>query len=242
MKNLLAVVCILAYIIGSLSQNPDKPVWPNEFDIPFGLNVPEGANDSYPAIINATSHFYYNWDYNESSLIVYDVHCLPGIFPLSYDFRCHLYFNTQGAYIYFPAIAMCCLAFPGISSLPPDFLRGFNYSGYDQIAFNYYGVPFLTNYWIGGGGFMYWTALNKFGSDIALDDGGGLLWNFGEMNVTSQSQSMFDLPHSYCNLKCPTESIDITAMMQDPMLKLSSVRADFEKQQALQKSKKPISF
>lgn len=34
-----------------------------------------------PAIVNATAHFYYNWDIN-STLIDYVDTCLPGLLPV----------------------------------------------------------------------------------------------------------------------------------------------------------------
>jgi len=199
-------------------------VWPVEFDVVFGLNVNETS--SHPAIVNATSHFYYGWNISESSLIVYDNGCLPGIFKYSYDLNCNFYFNQQGTYLYLPGTGLCCEAFPGVGSVPPTFLQGFNYSGLQQIVPDYYGVLHKTNLWTGAGGFNYWTALDEFGSDIQFEDGGGLgiFWNFTPLNVESQDPSIFELPNGFCNINCPSTgdyAINHKALLQDPYIRLA---------------------
>jgi hypothetical protein len=68
-------IVIVACIIGLAIAQPNKPTWPDEFDAAFGLNIPAGPG--YPAIVNASSHFYYNWDQVQSTLIIYEEFCLP---------------------------------------------------------------------------------------------------------------------------------------------------------------------
>lgn len=72
---------IVAVFIACTFAQPQKPVWPNQFDAAFGLNIPE-VNNSNPAIINSSSHFYYNWDI-QATLIDYPESCLPFIFAVS---------------------------------------------------------------------------------------------------------------------------------------------------------------
>eukprot|EP01121_Diplochlamys_sp_Union-15-3_P014514 TRINITY_DN462_c0_g1_i1.p1 TRINITY_DN462_c0_g1~~TRINITY_DN462_c0_g1_i1.p1 ORF type:complete len:251 (-),score=43.91 TRINITY_DN462_c0_g1_i1:78-791(-) len=223
-RSISPLVLLFTVCLTVKAAAPQKPVWPPQFDVVFGLNAPAGANNSHPAVVNATSHFYYDWTYEQSTLITYDEHCIPGVFPYSQDIRCHLYFNSKGIYVYFPALYICCLAFPGIGSVPPTFLQGFNYSGYDQIVFDYYGTPTVTNYWIGGDGFQYWTALDQFGSDIQFDDGGLLLWNFAPLNVVPQNSSLFKLPELLCELHCPLSGekrINKEALLKDPFVKMA---------------------
>jgi hypothetical protein len=93
-----------------------------------------------------------------------------------------------------------CLWIPGVGTVPPDFLRGFNYSGYSQLAFDNFGVPHYTYFWAADDGFQYWTDVST-GADIQFQDGGNALWNFAQMNVRSQDPSMFELPPNLP--KCP---------------------------------------
>jgi len=203
------------------SQTPTKPIWPTEFDVVFGLSAP--ATSAYPAIVNSTAHFYYNYDQIQSSLIVYDNGCLPGLFPGSHNTPCSFYFNPVGAYMYLPNVSdTCCLLFPGVGSVPPNFLAGFNYSGFNQLAFDYYGVPYVTTLWLGGD-FMYWTNATN-GHDIQFVDGGFVLWNFAGFNVQHQSHSIFDLPSSSCNQTCPKFSLEkpsLSRRYMDPFLRLA---------------------
>jgi len=216
------IVLAFALFVGFVaSQTPTKPIWPTEFDVVFGLSAP--ATSSYDAIVNSTAHFYYNYDEIQASLIVYDQGCLPGIFPGSHKTPCSFYFNPSGAYIYLPNVSdTCCLLFPRVGSVPPNFLAGFNYSGFEQLAFDYYGVPWHTNLWLGGD-FMYWTNATD-GHDIQFVDGGFVLWNFAGFNVQHQDVSIFDLPSASCNQTCKIPSFGKSTLKNgffDPFYRLS---------------------
>jgi hypothetical protein len=70
---------MLSVLALSTAQAPStKPVWAVQFDAPFGMYAPENAFGSgLPAIINATSHFYYKWTGIKATLIDYPRQCLP---------------------------------------------------------------------------------------------------------------------------------------------------------------------
>jgi hypothetical protein len=74
MKNLI----IVASLIFCCAAQPNKPVWPTQFDAAFGMSAPAITNTITP-IVNATSHFYYKWDQIQSTLIDYEVNCIPGV-------------------------------------------------------------------------------------------------------------------------------------------------------------------
>ena len=80
-----------------------------------------------------------------------------------------------------------------------------------------FGVPHITNLWVAEGGFQYWTDATS-GKDVALVDGGAVLWNFAPFNVAPQDPSIFDLPSdsNTCNTKCSFA----TDMKPSPMFAL----------------------
>ena len=75
----LIVVVTIASVTTSVSSNKNCigsnncPVWPREFDSPFGLYSP------FPSIKNASSTFYYKFLENgtQAQLISYDNRCFP---------------------------------------------------------------------------------------------------------------------------------------------------------------------
>lgn len=192
---------------------PKKPLWPVQFDAPFGLNVPHIPVVLPNPIVNGTSHFYYNWDQAQGSLIVYTDVCLPGLFPDSDKHSCNITALPAGTY-FSSAAHPTCMWFPGVGALPPNFLGGFNYSGYDSITLDQYTVAHHTNFWVGPDGFQYWTETDT-GADIQLADGGLLLWNFGTLNGGPQDPSMFNVPKDV--KRCPFLSTNI----MDPLTRLS---------------------
>ena len=46
--------------------------------------------------------------------------------------------------------------FPGVGTVPPNFLAGFDFA-LSTITLDYYGLPHYSNLWVGDGGFQYWT-------------------------------------------------------------------------------------
>jgi hypothetical protein len=103
---------------------------------------------------------------------------------------------------------------PGVGTVPPNFLRGFNYSGLTQLAFDLAGVPHYTNLWVGESGFQYWTDLTT-SSDIQFVDGGNVLWNFApQLNVVPQDPSLFKVPSNAPN--CPFQTV-----ARDPLMTLA---------------------
>jgi len=172
------------------SPTPTKPSWPLQFDAPFGLTTPLYKNQS--------SHFYYNWDIN-ATLISYPTECLPGVSTSP----CNLLFVPAGTYLILnpqdASKATCCLKFPGVGSVPPDFLRTFNFTGVQNVL-NMYGQSVPTNSWDAGGGFKYWTDLVT-GEDIQFQEGGKSQWNFGASRAAPQPSSIFAVP-SFCKPTC----------------------------------------
>ncbi len=73
------IVVLLACVAVAAAAVPRKPVWPRQFDVQFGLSVVESPIN--PPIVNATSHFYYDFNV-QASLITYPDLCLPGLIPV----------------------------------------------------------------------------------------------------------------------------------------------------------------
>ena len=89
--------------------------------------------------------------------------------------------------------AKCCLQFPGVGSIPPDFLTPFNFTGVTSAP-DYAGTMHSVNSWDGGSGFKYWTDVTSR-EDIQFQEGFGLIqWNFGPMNDAPQPASLFVVP------------------------------------------------
>eukprot|EP01116_Phalansterium_solitarium_P008001 TRINITY_DN2115_c0_g1_i1.p2 TRINITY_DN2115_c0_g1~~TRINITY_DN2115_c0_g1_i1.p2 ORF type:complete len:218 (+),score=70.72 TRINITY_DN2115_c0_g1_i1:115-768(+) len=203
----------LAFVAASASD-PKKPIWPVEFDAPFGLNIPADPVALPNGIVNGSSHFYYNWDQAKASLIVYENGCLPGIFPGSEKTPCNFTFVEAGTF-FTSADVPSCLWFPGVGSVPPNFLAAFNYSGFDQIVVDLYSAAHFVHFWNGPAGFQYWTE-DITGLDIALVDGGSIQWAFGTLTAGPQDVSLFNVPSTYSN--CPWDS---NLAVADPFVKLS---------------------
>jgi len=94
-----------------------------------------------------------------------------------------------------------CLWFPGVGSIPPNFLQGFDFSGFQQLAFDYYGIVHTTNFWFGkppSEVFQYWTDVNT-GNDVQFVDGGFVVWSWGNFNVTAPPSSIFKTPANWTN-------------------------------------------
>jgi len=208
----LSVVCVSSFE----KREPEKPVWPIQFDAPFGMSTPK-AN---PPIVNTSSHFYYNWDI-KASTIVYHERCLPGLWPDSDKSGCTIWFLPAGVYIGQEAVHLdCCLLIPGVGSVPPEFLKNFKYDSI-QLAEDYYGVNHTTYYWTGIDGFAYWTdAQTK--ADIKFKDGEtGIFWNFGELEDRPQDNKWFTLPRQCgaCHSLSPKQAV--LSLSVDPMIRLS---------------------
>ncbi|KJE89608.1 hypothetical protein CAOG_01043 [Capsaspora owczarzaki ATCC 30864] len=204
------------------AADPEKPIWPIQFDVPFGLNWVGGT-----LINNASSHFYYNFDL-EAQVIQYDTHCFPLAHWNAVFYPCKLYFTAKPAiYLASPANGIdCCLFQDGVGTVPPNFLGGFNYSGSTQIIKDYYGVSHNTYHWKGIEDFGYWTDVSSE-VDVQFQDGPtGVHWNFGNFNVVNQTASIFALPAGNCETKCnflleKSGASGITSKLVDPMLKLA---------------------
>lgn len=176
---------------------PAKPVWPNQFDSPFGLNWSEGG---VKIINNATSHLYYDFDI-EAQLIDYPELCFPFAAPESWKYPCQLLFIPEGIFVSQPDNGIdCCVLNVGVGTVPPEFLRAFIYANTED-ADDFYGNAHECYHWVSGGGFAYWTSLD--GIDVQFkDDDTGVFWNFGEFNVRAQDPSMFDLFPGNCSQPC----------------------------------------
>lgn len=192
---MIRLVFALMFVVALANAQPEKSVWPIQFDTPFGLNT------VVPPIHNATSHFYYNWDI-QAQLIDYVDHCFPFAHWDSAFFPCKLYFNPSGVYVSAPKIDLdCCTLFAGVGAVPPNFLQGFNFSS-TETADDMYGVQHNCNFWLGADDFGYWTDVDTR-HDIQFRDGpSGVFWNFGHFNVVNQSEALFQLPSGDCSTKC----------------------------------------
>ncbi len=103
--------------------------------------------------------------------------------------------------------------------MPPSFLAPFNYSGFDQLAVDYFGVPHHTHFWVAVDGFQYWTDITT-GNDVQFVDGGQILWNFAPLNVVDQPDNLFTVPTNTPN--CQGEPIDFSKIL-DPFFRLALV-------------------
>jgi hypothetical protein len=215
MRFYLALFGILA-----LAADPTKPVWAPQFDAGFGLT---DVSTTTP-VVNATSHFYYHWTDLEATRIDYPYNCIQ-VFPGSQTQKCQIFFNPNGTYFSQPGLGaqyQCCLLFPGVGSVPPTFLQGFNYTS-TQVAPDWYGTYHQTYYWTGEG-FAYWTD-QATGADIFFNDGGsGTFWSWGTINFASQDPSLFTLPGTtaQCQKLCVAlePDLDLDDII-DPMLNLA---------------------
>jgi len=195
MKAVLCVCVILCLSVLALGQpDPDKPTWPNTFNSTFGLNV----NSS--GIVNETSYFYSDWTV-KAQLITYPTRCIP-FNTAAANQACQIWFLPAGATISIPAQKICCLWFPGVGAVPPNFLAPFNYSGQIENVPDMYGKLHATYVWEGSG-FLYWTDV-KTGDDIQFRDGpGDTFWNFANLIPGKQPASLWQLPAN-CTSACPS--------------------------------------
>jgi len=189
-----------------------------------------------PPTVNVTSYFYYNYDQLQTQVISYPEQCIP-LYGDAYKYPCSLYFNPNGIYLAQPMYlnVQCCLLFPGVGAVPPNFLAAFTYNG-TAIAQDYYNDTYECNYWVGDGGFAYWTDV-KQGHDIYFQDGPtGTYWSWGRFTVAPQDPIFFALPGSAeeCNQPCPPlppsdqadpSKIKDVLMAADPMIKLAFLHA-----------------
>jgi hypothetical protein len=128
---LVVAVASVAVASAAFAADPDKPEWPNQFEIPFGLNV------RFPSIKNASAVFHYNWDIGA------------------------IYFVHAGIFLHQPGSGLdCCLVTPDVGAVPPNFLAPFNFSNVENVP-NMFGESVSTNHWTGPDGFAYWTAVSN---------------------------------------------------------------------------------
>merc|ERR1712065_109047 len=101
----LSLVIAVVLVASLAAATPEKPVWPNEFSYPFGLN------SGVPYFTNASSEFYYNWDYDGGAqMINYHTHCLPLVHWNAAFYPCQLWFNNELGIVYSSPQAQedCC--------------------------------------------------------------------------------------------------------------------------------------
>lgn len=191
-KITFAIVAICLVVV--FAQAPKKPVWPLEFDVPFYMSNPT------PLIVNSSSHLYYNWNL-EAQVIDYKENCLPMKNPQAYLHPCKLYFVPAGIYLSQPALGVeCCELVPGVGSIPPEFLKAFNFTRV-ETAYDMHGKAHTCNRWDADGGFTYWTETGT-GLDIAMNDG-DTHWAFGDFHARKQHPGIFSLPHKGdCSQAC----------------------------------------
>ena len=220
---------IIITIVSSVIANPNCigskncPVWPTEFDSPFGLYSP------FPSIKNASSTFYYKFLPNgtQAQLISYDTRCFPFVNAKSAlkSMPCKLLFINSGIYLSQPKHDIeCCQFVKGVGAVPPNFLRSYTFKGTNVSAPDMYGNNVMCDYWEGPEDFKYWTTtatdkpLYNYGHDIVFQDGPtGVTWRWGNFNVRPQNDSMFELfaDKETCSKTCTkflseTEHIELT--------------------------------
>uniref|UniRef100_A0A7S1QWU1 Uncharacterized protein n=1 Tax=Neobodo designis TaxID=312471 RepID=A0A7S1QWU1_NEODS len=190
-------LCVAALVVAAVvATGPARPNWPDQFDVPFGLNV---AAADY---VNRTSHFYYNWNLGAQRIKYHD-----GCLPLLTKKNCDLVFNSVGTFLMAPEAGIdCCLLFPGIGPTSPDALGEFNFTQTNVTAQDFYGKEHTCNEW-DGAGFLYWTDVNSE-MFVKFRDGptGGIYWKFGDFHVAPQHITLFDVP-SQCNSTCPVGAV-----------------------------------
>jgi len=210
---IIASACVLA-----AAPEPDKPVWPSQFVVPFGLN------DPLLFLKNASANLYYNWDQVQSQLLDYSTNCFPLVRWNSRSHPCKMYFNPKGIYVSMPDLDIsCCLYVDGVGAVPPTFLQGFDYSGHNDTVPDQHGVKHVTYRWDGSDDFKYWTDV-KTGDDVQFQDGPtGVKWNFGDMIVANQATSIFTLPKGDCDKDCSIFDVNhySEARKYSPLLSLA---------------------
>lgn len=188
-------VALVALALANSATAPPKPVWADSWDAPFGLNV----NVPPYKVHNESSHYYYAWNLNRSSLITYPLGCLP----MFTQKPCNLLFNDVGVTLIVPD-EPCCVLFPGVGTIPPDFLKAFTWNGTEHAP-NMYGNLIQSNFWRSEAGFLYWTSV-KTGIDVRVRDGPeSVFWNYGTVSFRAQDPKRFVSPPN-CAAQCNTSS------------------------------------
>jgi len=199
-------------------QTPTKPIWPLTFDCTFGLTIPLIPGVTTSPLVNISSHFYYDFT-KQASLIDYPTNCIP-LYPGSESIPCKLWFDSQYGCVYQDKTYGQCVLFPGVGTIPPNFLANFNFST-TSLQIDYYGVAHYSNFWVSVDGFQYWTD-KVTGADIALIDGGNLLWYFTPLQVRAQDPALFKLPTGLQNCPAPLSQNAFTYLPMKSLLKFSS--------------------
>jgi len=194
--NYLQAIALLCF--ASTCVAVSKPTWPPSFDSTFGITFFGDPHGSWAPVVNSTCHMYYSWPKLKATRLDYN-NCLPLFAGATLSF-CSLIFNPTGTYFANEDQSTCCLLFPGVGSVPPNFLAPFNDSGITQLAIDYYGLPHTTNLWLGEDNFQYWTD-STTGDDVQFVDAGSAVWWFAPFNVAPQPNTLFSLG-SQCNTKC----------------------------------------
>eukprot|EP01123_Difflugia_compressa_P014902 TRINITY_DN8120_c0_g1_i1.p1 TRINITY_DN8120_c0_g1~~TRINITY_DN8120_c0_g1_i1.p1 ORF type:complete len:218 (-),score=37.89 TRINITY_DN8120_c0_g1_i1:8-661(-) len=215
---ILTVVLIVLGCCGiNTAADPPKPVWPLAFDVSFGLTVTASPPTFPKPLVNVTSHFYYDFNI-QASVIDYPVRCIP-IFAGAESAPCKVYFVPTNIVFTSPTQTPC-IWFPGVGTVPPAFLAAFNFST-TTLGIDMLGVPHYSNFWVADGGFQYWTEVTT-GRDVALIDGGSILWNFHyPLQVRPQNPATFAVPSNL--LACP-----FATKVVDPLVKLSILHSKLQ--------------
>ena len=154
----LTIISVTTFTVVSSNKNcigsKNCPVWPKEFDSPFGLYSP------FPSIKNASSTFYYKFleTGTQAQLISYDTRCFPFVNAKS-AFKampCKLLFINSGIYLSQPKHDIeCCQFVKGVGAVPPNFLRSYTFKGTNVSALDMYGNNVMCDYWEGPEDFKY---------------------------------------------------------------------------------------
>jgi len=223
-----AVLVVALLVVAATHANAQggRPVWPRMFDVAFGVSTLANITDNNPPLVNKTAHFYYNWNL-KAQRIDYPDACIP-IFPGEvWKAGCTLQFNPVGMYIIAPDLGItCCLALPGITTIPPNFLAPFDASTFLIPTPDIWGVLHNSNFWTTDAGFFYWTD-TVTGQDIQFVDGDVLTWNFvPTFHTVSQPASLFKLPAG-CASSCGSGIAK--SALRDPIVRLARLHQDASK-------------
>lgn len=231
MKPLMLVLCIaagsLAYSQASTSSDSGpssttpsstsdgKPIFPNEFVVEFGLY--DFAASPNP-VVNASSTMYFSSPL-EASRISYSS-CPAILAPNISRLACDLYFDKQGTIISAPALGLCCLIFPGVGSVPRDYLDQFSLVG-EALAVDYYDNKHTCAYWLAAslGDFAYWTDKETNHPVLYGDSNTGITWQLAAPIDKHLAPSVFAPPFSRCTQACPSDVAQ--GAVRDPMLRMA---------------------
>ncbi|EGD79927.1 hypothetical protein PTSG_10209 [Salpingoeca rosetta] len=179
-------------------ERPDVPLWPEEFDVRFGLTTSHGKNVS--------SHMYFSS--KVPGMHIYHEECVQNFLPQLPLVKgpCSLTFHSNGLWFMWPnattGIDNCCtVVLTDMSAnLGLDELDGFDFVK-NTTTTDYFGHTVQAEQWTNGPRLQPPTGFKIFidrktGEDVHYHNGGAyfLEWALDKRNVRPQAASTFELP------------------------------------------------